>query len=438
MRAGEALIHMTDDQLRIIHGEAAPDFSAEVCARASMADLDPAAIAEFRRRWGQREGNARIETWSDEETLRNAELYGEDGTTNAALLLFGTRAALTRHLPQAEVVFEYRSSEAAGPAQERAEFREGFLLFHDRLWDNVNRRNDRQSYQDGLFRISIPTFDEETIREALLNAFCHRDYRLGGSVFVRQFSRRLEVESPGGFPPGVTPENVLDEQNPRNRRLAEALGRCGLVERAGQGINLMFERAVRQSKPLPDFSGTSAHGVRLTLRGNVTNPQFLRFIERVGEETLAGFDTRDLLLLDRLQREEVVPEEFRSRLPRLVHLGIVESVGRGRGTRYLLSRRFYAAIGQRGAYTRRRGLDRGENKALLLQHLRDHAARGSPMSELQQVLPGQSRAQVKRLLDELRQEGLVRLEGTRRWARWFAGAPHGHDIANGIDDALEP
>lgn len=193
-----------------------------------------------------------------------------------------------------------------------------------------------------------------------------------------------------------------------------------MVERTGQGINLMFERAVRQSKPLPDFTGTVPHEVRLTLRGNVTNPAFLRFIERVGEETLASFETRDLLVLDRLQREEGLPERLSPRLPRLVQSGVVEAIGRGRGTRHLLSRRFYAAIGQRGAYTRRRGLDRQHNKELLIAHLRDAGAVGSPMSALQQVLPTVSRDQLKRLLDELRREQRVRLVGERRGARWVA------------------
>ena len=92
--------------------------------------------------------------------------------THAALILFETRSALGRHLAQAEIVFEYRSSEASGPAQDRTEFREGFFLVHDRLWEKINLRNDRQSYQDGLFRYDILTFDEAVVREALLNAFC--------------------------------------------------------------------------------------------------------------------------------------------------------------------------------------------------------------------------------------------------------------------------
>lgn len=419
MRAGEALVPMSEERLREIFAETIPDFSAGICDGATIGDLDPKAIAEFRRRWARRDANDRIEARSDDELLRSAELIDDRGITYAALILSGTRDALNRHLAAAEVVFEYRSAESAGPAQDREEFREGFLLYYDRLWDRINQRNERQSYQDGFFRTDILTFDEATIREAILNAVCHRDYRTDGSVFIRQYARRLEVVSPGGFPPGITTENVLDQQNPRNRRLAEAFARCGLIERAGQGMNVMFERAVRQSKHLPDFTGTAPHEVRLTLRGEVTNPAFIRFLERVGEERLASFETRDLLVLDILQREERVPEGLRVRLNRLARLGLVERIGRGRGVRYLLSRRFYAAIGQRGAYTRTRGLDRQSNKELLVRHLASVGADGSPSSELQQVLPALSRDQIRKLLQELRTEGRIALRGQRRWARWY-------------------
>lgn len=349
-RAGDELTGMGDAELRAIFAETGPDFSAEP-SPASPADLSPEALAEFRKHWARKAVNPRIESWTDEETLVNAELLQEGELLYAALILFGTRAALGRHLAQAEIVFEYRSSEASGPAAERAEFREGFFQFHDVLWQKINLRNDRQSYQDGLFRFEIPTFDETAVREALLNAVAHRDYRLGGSVFVRQFARRLEIVSPGGFPPGITAENILDQQTPRNRRLAEALARCGLIERSGQGLNLMVETAIRQSKPLPDYAGSAAHEVRLKLDGTVKNPPFVRFLERIGEERLRAFSTYDFLALDAIAREQPLTEAMRTRLPGLIETGVVESQGRGRGTRYHLSRGLHAAIGRKGAYT---------------------------------------------------------------------------------------
>ncbi|MFN0300791.1 MAG: ATP-binding protein [Burkholderiales bacterium] len=285
---------LTDAELKTMFAETGPDFSAELCLGAGMSDLSPHAIRAFRERWATRTRDERKVRWTDDQTLVNAELLVDARITYAALILFGTRTALGRWLAQAELVFEYRSSEASGPAADREEFREGFFLWHDAIWNKINLRNDRQSYQDGLFRIELPTFDEVSVREVLLNAVAHRDYRLGGSVFVRQYSQRLEAVSPGGLPPGITPDNILDQQNPRNRRLAEALAKCGLIERSGQGMNLIFESAIRQGKALPSFAGTSAHEVRLTLYGAVASPAFVRFIERLGEEKLRSFSTYDL------------------------------------------------------------------------------------------------------------------------------------------------
>lgn len=418
-RAGDDLVTIPADELRTMFAEVGPDYSAST-VDADFAALSPTALTEFRTRWTRKTGNARIADWDDATLLANAELSVDGRLTIAALILLGTREALGRHLAQAEIVFEYRSDEAAGPAQERLELREGFISIHDALWQRINLRNDRQSYQDGLFRYDIPTFDEVAVREALLNAVAHRDYRLGGSIFVRQYARRLEVVSPGGFPPGITPDNILDQQNPRNRRLAEALGKCGLIERAGQGLNLMVESAVRQSKPLPDFAGSSAHEVRLTLAGTVQDPAFVRFLERIGEDRLRGFTTHDFLVLDALRRHQPLAPVMEARLPGLVDAGVVERHGRGRGVRYILSRGMYAALGQRGAYTRERGLDHETNKALLLKHIRENDEAGSPLSEMCQVLPALPTRQVQRLLEELRNEGRVRLKGMRRWARWHA------------------
>ena len=433
-RAGDDLTGMGDYELRTIFSETGPDFSAEPCS-AGLSDLSPEAIAELRRRWARKTANPRIEAWNDEETLTSSELLVDGKLNYAALILLGKSGALSRHLAQAEVVFEYRSSEASGPAADSENYRTGFFLFHDAIWQKINLRNDRQSYQDGLFRYDIPTFDETAVREALLNAIAHRDYRLGGSVFIRQYPRRLEIVSPGGFPLGVTPENIIDQQNPRNRRLSEALARCGLIERSGQGLNLMVENAIRQSKPLPDFSGSAPHEVRLKLEGTIQDPLFIRFLERVGEEKLRGFSTYDFLTLDAIAKGKPLSEIMVIRLPGLMEAGAVESMGRGRGVRYLLSRSFQASIGKKGAYTRTRGLDHETNKALLEKHLRENP-KGAPLSELCQVLPALSESSIQRLLNELRQEGRASLRGQRRWARWFYSASKAQNDAP--SKAIEP
>ena len=109
---------------------------------------------------------------------------------------------------------------------------------------------------------------------------------MGGSVFVRQYRDRLVVESPGGLPNGITVENILDRQSPRNRRVAEILALCGLVERSGQGMNLMYEWSVKEAKQLPDFTGTDENFVKLTLNGMVLDAKMLSLINRIGNERM--------------------------------------------------------------------------------------------------------------------------------------------------------
>jgi ATP-dependent DNA helicase RecG len=422
-RAGDELTSINDHELKQIFAETGPDFTAELVPHASFQDLQPAAVLEFRKRWHKKSPSLNIASRDPEQVLADAELTVDGAITYAALILMGRPAAIGRFLAQAEVIFEYRSSEAAGPAADREEFREPFLLFHDRLWNKINLRNDRQSFQQDFFRYDIPTFDETSIREALLNAICHRDYRAGGSVFIRQYARRLEVVSPGGFPPGITQENIADQQNPRNRRLAEALNRCGFIERSGQGINLMIEQAVRHTKPLPDFSKSATHEVFLTLAGTVQNPAFLRYIERLGEAALSAFQTLDFLVLEVLSRGLPLTESMKTRLPALIDAGAVESQGRGKGQRFFLSRAIYEVMGTPGTHTRQLGLDNETNKELLLKHLRSCGDMGAKMSELEQVLPAQSRASILRMLNDLRGEQRAVLAGKSRARRWFMRQP---------------
>ena len=181
----------------------------------------------------------------------------------------------------------------------------------------------------------------------------------------------------------------------------------------------MFEQSIKQSKPLPDFSGSDEYQVNLVLRGDVQDVAFVRFLEKLGTERLASFGTHDFLVLDCVRNERPVPENLRDRVDQLLEFGVIERVGRGRGTRLMLSRALYAVMGATGAYTRKRGLDHETNKALLLKHLSDSGNKGCPLRELVQVLPALSPPQVQRLMHELLDEGKARLEGRRRWARWY-------------------
>lgn len=419
MRVGESLVDMTADQLEAIHLEATPDFTAEVSRDAAISDLDPSLIQYFRTRWREKSGKTTLDRLSESQLLEDAELLVDGRVTFAALILLGTPKGVSRHLACAETVFEFRTSTQSIEAQQRKEFRRGFLGYLDELWDLVNLRNESQQLRQGLFVRDIPDLNEAVVREVLLNALAHRDYRDAGSVWVRQYPRSLQVVSPGGLPNGITVENIMFRQKPRNRRVAEALQKCGLVERANQGAKLMFQQSILEGKGFPDFSGTDDHQVSVTLRGEVADPRFVAYLNRLGEQRLRNFDLNDLLVLELIHKGAQVPAELREALERLKDVGAVESDGRGRGTRYILSKSFYEAIGERAAYTRKKGLDESEKKTLLLKHLRNCGKGGAPISELEEVVTGVPRSTLRRMLRGLRDEGLVELSGEKRWARWI-------------------
>ncbi len=424
MRRGEELVSMTPDMLKRIFYEGEPDFSAQICSQARFEDLDLEAIKHFREMWMRKSGNGALKNVSDAKLLRDIEVIVDKGVTYAALILFGKRSALRKFLAQAEVIFEYRSSNITGPAQQRIEYTQGFFSFDNELWEKINLRNDLQHFQDGLFIWDIPTFNEKAIREAILNAVSHRDYREAGSIWVKQFPRKIIIASPGGFPSGINPSNMLWKQQPRNRRIADVFNKCGLVERAGQGADRIFEESIRQGKPLPDFAHTDEHEVVLTLDGQIQDENFLKFLEKIGQERLASFTTEDFLVIDLVHREQPIPStpsELKIRLKHLIDLGIIECLGRGRGTQYLLCQQYYVLTKRSGIYTRKRGLDKETNKALLLKHIRSNAKMGSKFNELHQVLPSLSKDQIKQLLKELKAQGLIQLTGSTKASLWYPG-----------------
>lgn len=413
---GDVLKPMPEDMRRKIYDEAGVDFSGTICAGATVEDLDETAIENFRAKWIEKRGNKQLATLSKEQLLHDCGGITDEGVTYAALILFGKNSSIIRYLPQAEIVFEYRSSEASGPANQREEFKAGFFACYDRIWELINLRNDKQHYQEGFFVFDIATFNERIVREAILNAVSHRDYRFGGSIFIRQFRDRLIVESPGGLPFGITLDNILDRQLPRNRRIAEILSLCGMVERSGQGMNLMFELSVQEAKPLPDFTGTDDFFVSVTLNGLILDQEMLSVIRRISEKDSEMLSTEDFLTINALYHGQPLDRKMQDRLSRLTDMGIVEHIGR---RKYVLARSLYAATGKSGVHTRRVGLDRDTNKELLLKHISKNNAIGTPFKELQQVLPGLSRGQIQVLMRELRAEGRIVCIGKTSAAKWF-------------------
>ena len=138
--------------------------------------------------------------------------------------------------------------------------------------------------------------------------------------------------------------------------------------------------------------------------------------DREDDETSRALGLTDLLILNAVRREQPVPKRVAESVPALIDLGLIERAGQGR---LMLSRKYHREMGTPGAYTRKKGLDRETNKALLVRHIRENP--GAQVMELCGVLPSLSRPQVRFLLRQLKDAREIHSLGTTRSARWYIG-----------------
>lgn len=96
----------------------------------------------------------------------------------------------------------------------------------------------------GLRRVDVPEIDKAAFREAIINAFCHRDYREFDSVNIAVFKDRVEIRSPGLLYGGLTIETIRTKMvsERRNELIAEMLHRVHFIEKWGRGIKLILSK----------------------------------------------------------------------------------------------------------------------------------------------------------------------------------------------------
>ena len=97
-------------------------------------------------------------------------------------------------------------------------------------------------------RLELP---ENALREAVVNAIAHRDYRSTANVQVYIFQDRVEIVTPGGLPAGMREEDLGNRSVPRNPLLFSLLYRLRLVEQIGSGIRRIHDACLEHGVPVP-------------------------------------------------------------------------------------------------------------------------------------------------------------------------------------------
>lgn len=300
--------------------------------------------------------------------------------------------------------------------QERViNWREPFFKIYDEIWETINARNLRIPFQEGLIQREVYAFSEKPVREALLNAVAHRDYTINSqSIFIKASPEEFFIESPGGFPPGITSENILHKTFWRNRSIAETFEKAGLVERSGQGMDDIFGSTIKEGKGMPDLSESDAFSVLLKIPAKVKDKEFILFLERVTKDKEIILSFEEIYELEKIREHQMVTDsEFKKKF---LDIGIIEKIGRTRGAKYILSHKYYTQEGISGIYTRLTGLSRDQKKELILNHLRKNEK--GFIKDFLDVFPDLKQPDINNLLQELKRDGKVIHTGTRLSGYW--------------------
>lgn len=423
MRIGDRLERMSDEEYLNVINEQEPDFSAEICEGLVLSELSETAIEKMKRAYAKKQQNKNFLTLNDRQVLSDLGLSTGAGLTYAALILLGKPTALQKYLPQAAVNLEYRSKRGQITFDKREIFSGGYFDEVDVLWDSIDSRNGAFPVQEGAYIFDIPYFNQEVIREAINNAVAHRDYRLTGEVLIRQYPNHLEIVNPGGFPKGVTLENLLTvNSTPRNRKLADVLSKTGMVERSGQGVDKIYFQCLSEAKGEPDYSRSDNFQVELHLSGIVKDKAFALFISKIqdsmsSEERLS---VREIIALERVRRGENKENLDREVINLLIRKGHVEKIGKTRSQRFRLSKTYYEFINKKGEYTADKPLDGAQVGILIVTHLNEF--KEAKMADFVQLLDKfYSKEQVKYLIYKLADTGFLERKGKGSGTKYILG-----------------
>lgn len=358
------------------------DYSAQPLSGASQDDLDPNERIRLRKIIQNRQGGEKnLLQLTDEELDRalrlTTEKEGKIIPTVTGMLMIGKEERLKVLMPTVRTDFQVLE----GTTVRMNETMFGPLLdVFERIETYVNAWNPEREIEYGLFRLPIPEFDRNAFREGLVNAFCHRDYTMLGSVRVLIDDEGLTISSPGGFIDGVNLKNLLTvEPHGRNQVLADALKRVGLAEKTGRGIDRIYEGSIIYGRPWPDFSETTSRCVKLYIQRAKPDITFTKMI--VDEQNRIGraFSIYPLMILSALKNERRATVErlaeitnltearIRTSIENLVERGLIEAVGNGKNRAYILGAKVYHESDESVAYVRQTGIDKVRYPELILK-----------------------------------------------------------------------
>lgn len=344
LRSGSNNRPLTGDEIRkLAAGKQSAEFEIEVVPGARPSDLDQGVIREY---LDKRETRGAAQVTSISELLFEIGATDRDeNPTTAGILLFGENPQI--FFPQCGIVFvkfpgvEPRGEDGGIGYGRRDELGGPLARLIERAWNLVYDEMRVGAAVNDLAREELTEYPRFAVREALVNAVAHRDYRIKGRrIEVRMYADRMEVISPGGLPGYMTLDNLVEEHFSRNPRLVNGLYQWGYIEELGLGIDQMIEDMVQAGHEPPVFKATP-HSFTVMLsnkRERAAVPKWTRSMNERQTRALTYVRQNGSITNREYRRlcPDVSAETLRLDLVDLVDRGLVLKIGSKKGTYYIL------------------------------------------------------------------------------------------------------
>lgn len=416
-RAGESLSSLgLDKQDEIRQQTLLQDWTAQVVQKASLSDLDEAAVAKARdsyaRKYANRFSIDEVMNWPLTTFLDRARITQSGEITRSALLLLG-KAESVWHLSPHPAQLTW-SLEGAERAYEH--FAPPFLINTTKLYQRIRNIQLRLLPQDVLLPIEVAKYDQKIVLEALHNCIAHQDYTRNARIIVTEKLDRLIFENEGGFFEGAPGDYIEGNKIPRRYRnpfLAQAMAELNMIDTMGYGIHAIHVGQARRYFPMPDYDLSEPHAVKMTIYGSVVDPAYSRMLIRKTDLSLD-----EILALDRVQKRLPLSDPIIKRLRRN---GLIE----GRKPNFHVSASVAGATASKADYIRTRAQDDDYYAKLIVDYLSKFG--GASRKEIDDLLldklssalnQAQKKNKIGNIISKLRIGGVIHNAGSRAAPEW--------------------
>lgn len=308
-RIDDNLVDMTANRLDTILNEIklTTDWTKEIIADATIADLDVEAIRKARLEFSKRNPkySNEINDWDDIKFLDKAKLSIKGKITRAAFILLGKEEE--EHFLDSAVKIRWNLKTINNQDKDFDIFSIPLLLAVDQVYSKIRNLKYRYLKEGTLFHDEVLRYDPFVIRESLNNAIAHQDYSFKARINVVEFEDdHLVFSNYGTFLPKSVEEVVLSdspEEIYRNPFLVEAMKNLDMIETQGGGIRKIFNFQKQRFFPMPEYDFSDGK-IKSTITGKIINEDFAKILSKNPNLSLD-----DTILLDKVQKQKNITEK---------------------------------------------------------------------------------------------------------------------------------